>query len=263
MTQKDHFNALAAAVVAAYQKESAAPAALVEKYSAMLDQAKATAKAARLAWDTAEEKARKERAALLDKTKGNAIDQVNQLRKQWKDEQEPPLVEAYTQANEALKRATMLANFAAIPFLSLQAVAILKIYAAFFEAFPKAGTLNRNSSRRDAIQAYINQINPDFYYWGNLKLLGAEVRADPYNYEGQTTKEQTAKALKSAESRRAACMKSESDIISRVDLIEQAEKQLDTFKATYEKSGRALRNLMQGLFTQNETLDKLKNISFY
>ena len=263
MTQKDHFNALAAAVVAAYQKESAAPAALVEKYSAMLDQAKATAKAARLAWDTAEEAARKERAALLDKTKGNAIDQVNQLRKQWKDEQEPPLVEAYTQADEALKRATMLANFAAIPFLSLQAVAILKIYAAFFEAFPKAGTLNRNSSRRDAIQAYINQINPDFYYWGNLKLLGAEVRADPYNYEGQTTKEQTAKALKSAESRRAACMKSESDIISRVDLIEQAEKQLDTFKATYEKSGRALRNLMQGLFTQNETLDKLKNISFY
>ena len=44
MTQKDHFNALAAAVVAAYQKESAAPAALVEKYSAMLDQAKATQK---------------------------------------------------------------------------------------------------------------------------------------------------------------------------------------------------------------------------
>ena len=57
MTQKDHFNALAAAVVAAYQKESGAPAALVEKYSAMLDQAKATAKAARLAWDTAEEAA--------------------------------------------------------------------------------------------------------------------------------------------------------------------------------------------------------------
>ena len=263
MTQKDHFNALAAAVVAAYQKESAAPAALVEKYSAMLDQAKATAKAARLAWDTAEEKARKERAALLDKTKGNAIDQVNQLRKQWKDEQEPPLVEAYTQANEALKRVTMLANFAAIPFLSLQAVAILKIYAAFFEAFPKAGTLNRNSSRRDMIQGYIKEINPSFFYWGSLKMLGAEVRADPYNYEGQTTKEEAAKALESAESRRAACMKSESDIISRVDLIEQAEKQLDTFKATYEKSGRALRNLMQGLFTQNDTLDKLKNISFY
>ena len=263
MTQKDHFNALAAAVVAAYQKESAAPAALVEKYSAMLDQAKATAKAARLAWDTAEEAARKERAALLDKTKGNAIDQVNQLRKQWKDEQEPPLVEAYTQANEALKRATMLANFAAIPFLSLQAVAILKIYAAFFEAFPKAGTLNRNSSRRDAIQAYINQINPSFFYWGSLKMLGAEVRADPYDYEGQTTKEETAKALESAERRHTACLKSEADIISRVDLIEQAEKQLAAFKATYEKSGRALRNLMQGLFTQNETLDKLKNISFY
>lgn len=263
MTQKDYFNTLAAAVVAAYQKESAAPAALVEKYSAMLDQAKATAKAARLAWDTAEEKARKERAALLDKTKGNAVDQVNQLRKQWKDEQEPPLVDAYTQANEALKRVTMLANFAAIPFLSLQAVAILKIYAAFFEAHPKAGTLNRNSSRRDTIQEYIKQINPSVFCWGTLKLLGAEVRADPYNYEGQTTKEQTAKALEGAESRHAACMKSESDIISRVDLIEQAEKQLDTFKATYEKSGRALRNLMQGLFTQNETLEKLKNISFY
>ena len=43
MTQKDHFNALAAAVVAAYQKESAAGAALVEKYSSMLDQAKAAA----------------------------------------------------------------------------------------------------------------------------------------------------------------------------------------------------------------------------
>ena len=157
----------------------------------------------------------------------------------------------------------MLANFAAIPFLSLQAVAILKIYAAFFEAFPKAGKLNRDSSRRDMIQGYIKEINPSFFYWGSLKMLGAEVRADPYDYEGQTTKEQTAKALESAESRRAACMKSESDIISRVDLIEQAEKQLDTFKATYEKSGRALRNLMQGLFTQNETLDKLKNISFY
>lgn len=263
MTQKDHFNTLAAAVVAAYQKESAAPAALVEKYSAMLDQAKATAKAARLAWDTAEEAARKERAALLDKTKGNAIDQVNQLRKQWKDEQEPPLVEAYTQANEALKRATMLANFAAIPFLSLQAVAILKIYAAFFEAFPKAGTLNRDSSRRELIQGYIKEINPSFFWWGSLKMLGAEVRVDPYNYEGQTTKEEAAKALESAESRHAACLKSESDIISRVDLIEQAEKQLATFKATYEKSGRALRNLMQGLFTQTETLDKLKNISFY
>lgn len=263
MTQKDHFNALAAAVVAAYQKESAAPAALVEKYSAMLDQAKATAKAARLAWDTAEEAARKERAALLDKKDPDAFDLVNQMRAKWRDEEEPPLEDAYTQANEALKRATMLANFAAIPFLSLQAVAILKLYAAFFEAFPKAGTLNRNSSRRDAIQAYVNQINPDFYYWGSLKLLGAEVRADPYSYEGQTTKEQTAKALESAESRRAACLKSESDILSRVDLIEQAEKQLATFKATYEKSGRALRNLMQGLFTQTETLDKLKNISFY
>ena len=263
MTQKDHFNALAAAVVAAYQKESAAPAALVEKYSAMLDQAKATAKAARLAWDTAEEAARKERAALLDKTKGNAIDQVNQLRKQWKDEQEPPLVEAYTQANEALKRATMLANFAAIPFLSLQAVAILKIYAAFFEAFPKAGTLNRDSSRRELIQQYIKQINPSFFYWGRLKLLGAEVSADPYNYEGQTTKEQAAEALKNAESRHATCLKSESDIINRVDLIEQAEKQLATFKATYEKSGRALRQLMQGLFTVDETMDTLKNISFY
>ena len=263
MTQKDHFNAIAAAVVAAYQKESAAPAALVEKYSAMLDQAKATAKAARLAWDTAEEAARKERAALLDKKDPDAFDLVSQMRAKWRDEEEPPLEDAYTQANEALKRATMLANFAAIPFLSLQAVAILKLYAAFFEAFPKAGTLNRNSSRRDMIQGYIKEINPSFFYWGSLKMLGAEVRADPYDYEGQTTKEQTAKALESAESRRAACMKSESDIISRVDLIEQAEKQLDTFKATYEKSGRALRNLMQGLFTQNETLDKLKNISFY
>ena len=263
MTQKDHFNALAAAVVAAYQKESAAPAALVEKYSALLDQAKATAKAARLAWDTAEEAARKERAALLDKKDPDAFDLVNQMRAKWRDEEEPPLEDAYTQANEALKRATMLANFAAIPFLSLQAVAILKIYAAFFEAFPKAGTLNRNSSRRDMIQGYIKEINPSFFFWGNLKMLGAEVRADPYNYEGQTTKEETAKALESAESRRAACLKSEADILSRVDLIEQAEKQLATFKATYEKSGRALRNLMQGLFTQNETLDKLKNISFY
>ena len=89
------------------------------------------------------------------------------------------------------------------------------------------------------------------------------MRVDPYNYEGQTTKEETAKALESAESRHTACLKSEADIISRVDLIEQAEKQLATFKATYEKSGRALRNLMQGLFTQSETLDKLKNISFY
>ena len=263
MTQKDHFNALAAAVVAAHPQESAAPAALVEKYSAMLDQAKATAKAARLAWDTAEEKARKERAALLDKKDPDAFDLVNQMRKQWKDEQEPPLVEAYTQATEALKRATMLANFAAIPFLSLQAVAILKLYAAFFEAFPKAGTLNRNSSRRDMIQGYIKEINPSFFWWGSLKMLGAEVRVDPYNYEGQTTKEEAAKALESAESRHAACLKSESDIISRVDLIERAEKQLATFKATYEKSGRALRNLMQGLFTQTETLDKLKNISFY
>ena len=263
MTQKDHFNALAAAVVAAYQKESAAPAALVEKYSAMLDQAKATAKAARLAWDTAEEKARKERAALLDKKDPDAFDLVSQMRAKWRDEEEPPLEDAYTQANEALKRATMLANFAAIPFLSLQAVAILKLYAAFFEAFPKAGTLNRNSSRRDMIQGYIKEINPSFFYWGSLKMLGAEVRADPYNYEGQTTKEEAAKALESAESRHTACLKSEADIISRVDLIEQAEKQLAAFKATYEKSGRALRNLMQGLFTQTETLDKLKNISFY
>ena len=203
------------------------------------------------------------RAALLDKKDPDAFDLVSQLRAKWRDEEEPPLEDAYTQANEALKRVTMLANFAAIPFLSLQAVAILKIYAAFFEAFPKVGKLNRDSSRRDMIQGYIKEINPSFFYWGSLKMLGAEVRADPYDYEGQTTKEQTAKALESAESRRAACMKSESDIISRVDLIEQAEKQLDTFKATYEKSGRALRNLMQGLFTQTETLDKLKNISFY
>ena len=175
----------------------------------------------------------------------------------------PGCYSSHAEVDEALKRATMLANFAAIPFLSLQAVAILKIYAAFFEAFPKAGTLNRDSSRRDMIQGYIKEINPSFFYWGSLKMLGAEVRADPYDYEGQTTKEQTSKALKSAESRRAACLKSEADILSRVDLIEQAEKQLATFKATYEKSGRALRNLMQGLFTQNETLDKLKNISFY
>ena len=263
MTQKDHFNALAAAVVAAYQKESAAPAALVEKYSAMLDQAKATAKAARLAWDTAEEAARKERAALLDKTKGDAIDQVNQLRKQWKDEQEPPLVDAYTQANEALKRAEMLANLTAIPLLNLQAVAILKLYAAFFEAFPKVTTLNRSGSRREIIQEYIKQIDPKFFYWGSLKLYGAEVRADPYSYEGTTTKEKAAEALQSAEQRHERCLKSEADILNRVGLILQAQKQMQAFKTTYEKSGRALRQLMQGLFTVDETMDKLKNISFY
>ena len=263
MTQKDHFNALAAAVVAAYQKESAAPAALVQKYEAILGQAKEAAKVARAAWDNAEEEARHERAALLDQKTPEAYDKAHEMLKEWRDIQEPPLVDAYTAAGAQLKRAEMLANLTAIPLLNLQAVAILKLYAAFFEAFPKVGTLNRSGSRREIIQEYIKQINPGFFYWGSLKLYGAEVRADPYSYEGNTTKEKAAEALQSAESRHTACLKSEADIISRVDLIEQAEKQLATFKATYEKSGRALRDLMQGLFTQNETLDKLKNISFY
>lgn len=262
-TQKEKYQALAAAIVAKYLKESAAPAALVEQYHSILEHSKEAAKAARAAWDNAEVEAHEQRNALRDHKTPEAYDKANELLTKWKDEQEPPLVNAYTAAAAQLKRAEMLANLTAIPLLNLQAVAILKLYAAFFEAFPKVATLNRHGNRREIIQDYIKLINPSFYYWGALKLYGAEVRANPYSYEGTTSKEKTAEALKGAENRLAACLKSEADILNRVDLIEQAQKQLEAFKATYEKSGRALRNLMQGLFSANETLDKLKNVSFY
>ena len=263
MTQKEQYQKLAAAIVAEYQKESAAPAALVQKYEAILGQAKEAAKAARAAWDNAEEEARHERAALLDQKTPEAYEKAHEMLKEWRDIQEPPLVDAYTTAGAQLKRAEMLANLAALPLLSLRAVAILKLYAAFFEALPKVGTLNRSGSRREIIQEYIKQIDPKFFYWGSLKLYGAEVRADPYSYEGNTTKEKAVEALQSAEQRHERCLKSEADILNRVGLILQAQKQMQAFKTTYEKSGRALRQLMQGLFAVDETMDTLKNISFY
>ena len=263
MTQKEQYQKLAAAIVAEYQKESAAPAALVQKYETILGQAKEAAKEARDAWDNAEAEAREQRNALRDQKTPEAYDKANAMLKDWRDKQEPPLVDAYTAAAAQLKRAEMLANLAAVPLLSLQAVAILKLYASFFEACPKVATLNRHGNRREIIQDYIKQINASFYYWGSLKLYGAEVRADPYSYEGTTSKEKTAEALHGAEQRHERCLKSEADILNRVGLILQAQKQMQAFKETYEKSGRALRQLMQGLFAVDETMDKLKNISFY
>ena len=58
-------------------------------------------------------------------------------------------------------------------------------------------------------------------------------------------------------------MKTEAEILDRVQLIEQARQQLETFKGTYEKSLRALLNIMDGMSDRTKTREFFNDIQVF
>ena len=66
----------------------------------------------------------------------------------------------------------------------------------------------------------------------------------------------------SAEKALAECIRTESDILNRAELIEAATKQLKQFKATYEKSAKALYDLMNDVYTQSTMYNTFHSIHF-
>ena len=266
MTKAEQFEQLATKILEAYQKESASAIALAAKYSDAWNVAKQAKEAAKKAYDNAESKARAERAAVRDEGhKGGQFDWIEKttaMREQWhKDEK--PLLESWNAANEAEKAAYTRANLTAIPVVNIQAVYILKLYAAFFEVYTNAGEVKRQSPRLDCVKKYVKLINERAIFGGRIDLCGASAMADPFTWEGYTNAQRAAGALENVQSDLNSCLKSEADILSRAELIERATAQLEAFKATYQKAGKALAGLMEGLASRQSMFNEYTKISFY
>ena len=266
MTKAEQFTTAATAILAEYQKESAAAVTLAAKYSDAWNLAKEAKAQAKAAYYAAESKARAERAAVRDEGhKGGQFDWIEKttaMREQWhKDEK--PLLESWNAASEAEKAAYTRANLAAIPVVNMQAAYILKLYAAFFKVYPNAGEVKRTSPRLDCVKSFVKQINSSAIFGGRIDLCGASAIADPFTWEGTTNAARAAGALENVENDLKTCLKSEADILNRAELIERATAQLEAFKATYQKAGKALAALMEGLSSRQSMFNEYTKISFY
>lgn len=266
MTKAEQFEQLATKILEAYQKESASAIALAAKYSDAWNVAKQAKEAAKKAYDNAESKARAERATVRDEGhKSSQFDWMEKtaaMREQWNKE-EKPLLDSWNAANEAEKAAYTRANLTAIPVVNIQAVYILKLYAAFFEVYTNAGEVKRQSPRLDCVKKYVKQINESAIFGGRIDLCGASAIADPFTWEGTTNATRAAGALENVENDLKTCLKSESDILNRAELIERATAQLEAFKATYQKAGKTLAALMEGLASRQSMFNEYTKISFF
>lgn len=255
MTKAEQFTTTAAAVVTEYEKEAAAAVALFRKYRDTHEQKQEAMEQAKEALSnlnneyyskfTYKDIKNPEKAAErapLEKAKNEAS-------------------ELYTQAEESWKSAALRANMAANPIVKLQAVYILKLYQAFFRIYPNFGALPRNSKRLDPVKQFVKQIAPPGYY-DTPTLFSATADARYYDYTGQTSADIVEARTKSAEKALAECIRTESDILSRAELIEAATKQLKQFKSTYEKSAKALYNLMNDVYTQSDMYNTFHSIHF-
>ena len=100
----------------------------------------------------------------------------------------------------------------------------------------------------------LKQIKKYFVLWQNSTALQMFEAA---------TKATTEAELRRAEEGRAKCLKTEAEILDRLQLIEQARQQLETFKDTYEKSLRALLDIMEGMHDKAGTRDFFNSIHVY
>lgn len=266
MTKAEQFEQLATKILEAYQKESASAIALAAKYSDAWNVAKQAKEAAKKAYDNAESKARAERATVRDEGhKSGQFDWMEKtaaMREQW-NQDEKPLLESWNAASEAEKAAYTRANLAAIPVVNMQAAYILKLYAAFFKVYTNAGEVKRTSPRLDCVKSFVKQINGSAIFGGRIDLCGASAMADPFTWEGTTNATRAAGALEDVENDLKTCLKSEADILNRAELIEHATAQLEAFKATYQKAGKALAALMEGLASRQSMFNEYTKISFY
>lgn len=255
MTKAEQFTAAAAAVVAEYAKEAAGAVALFRKYRDAQEQKQKAMEQAKEAFSSLNNEYYSKFTYKDIKNPEKAAERAP-LEKA-KDEAS----ELYTQAEESWKSAALRANMAANPIVKLQAVYILKLYQAFFRIYPNYGALPRNSKRLDPVKKFVKEIAAPGYY-DTPTLFSATADARYYDYTGQTSAAIVEASTKSAEKALAECIRTESDILNRAELIEAATKQLKQFKATYEKSAKALYDLMNDVYTQSTMYNTFHSIHF-
>lgn len=270
MTKAEQFQKAAAAIIAEYRRECPSTTVLYQKAVDAYKIAVDNYTAKQEEYDRANDQAHAERNAVRaearaeqDQEKRERLQKkVRAMLEQWLQTQA-----RYTaprdEAHAAVVRASRYINLAAYPLAYLQAVSALKIYQAYFMVYDKVEGIPRNGTRAEAIREYVKQITGGSGYPSNIKISAAEVSADPFPCYGNATKETTARELESVEKARAKCLKTEAEILDRLQLIEQARQQLEKFKGTYEKSLRALLDIMDGMSDRANTRDFFNNINIY
>ena len=91
-------------------------------------------------------------------------------------------------------------------------------------------------------------------------LSGAEAYCDPTHGRDTITPDTVQQVIDFNEKELADALKTECEILDRVDLIERAQQQLAAFKATYEKNASALYHLMHGLAVQSKEYENMRQI---
>ena len=270
MTKAEQFQKAADAIIAEYRRECPSVTALYQKavdaYKIAVDDY--TAK--REEYDRASGQASAERDAVRaearaeqDQEKRDRLRQkAKAMLENWLSTQARYAVPR-DEADAALVHASRYINLAAYPLAYLQAVSALKIYQAYFAVYDKVESIPKDGTRAETIREYVKQITGGSGWPGSIKISTAEVSADPYPWHGNATKETTARELASVEERRAKCLKTEPEILDRLQLIEQARQQLETFKNTYEKSLRALLNIMDGMSERTKTREFFNDIQVF
>lgn len=152
----------------------------------------------------------------------------------------------------------MLVNLAAVPIVRLQAVARMKVYKAYMAIY-KLTELKRSSARLNTIREQANKIARPGQY-SRMMLSGAQAYCSPYNGRDTITPATVQEVIEMNESELADALKTEAEMLDRIDLIDQAQKQLAAFKATYEKSASALYHLMDNLEKRNSFYETARSI---
>ena len=260
MTQAQQFDALCKTIIEEYQKAAAPILIIFKKYLAQWNEADGKVVDAQKAYNEAE------RAAYQDRCPdGKPVprflrsEEYNQKLQDWEQKQ-IELLKALDAANHEREKAETLANLAGNPLVNLQAVQILKIYAAFFKARSNVKKLKKSGERLKTILEKCKDIAPCYNYPGELVEVFASAYVNPFNYEDETTPERVNKLLEDAQKELAAAITSEAEILSRAELIDQARTQLKAFKATYEKSASELYKIMDGLKARTKVYNELKEI---
>lgn len=252
MTKAEQFTTAAAAVIAEYQKAVAPYLAIYEKCSAKRQAAALVAVDAHKAYTEAEEAAREARRG-----KSLKSGEYGKLLDAWKA-REPKLLNPMQAADHERDKLQILVNLAAVPIVRLQAIGRMKVYKAYMEVY-KLTELKSSSARLNTIREQANKIAKIWQY-GRLMLSGAQAYCSPYNGRDTITPTTLQEVITMNEKELADALKTEAEMLDRVDLIEQAQKQLAAFKATYEKSASALYHLMDNLETRNAFYESARSI---
>ena len=270
MTKAEQFQKAVENIVNEYRREYPNAYALYQKGNEQYKTAVANYAAKEEEWNRANDEAHAERNAVRAEMKAEADEQkraalhekVKRMLSQWIETQ-ARYAAPRDKAHAEVVHASRFLNLAAYPLAYLQAVYALKIYQAYFVVYDKIEGVPKSGARADVIRDGVKQITGGSGWPTTIKINNAEVSADPYPWHGNATKATTEAELRRAEEGRAKCLKTEAEILDRLQLIEQARQQLETFKDTYEKSLRALLDIMEGMHDKAGTRDFFNSIHVY